>query len=52
MGNTQARSRQDPEQLIEVELCTTLLIAASGSDDALTQDEVDQLLGIRPRSLA
>ncbi len=30
----------------EVDLCTTLLIAATGTDRSLTQNEVDQLLGV------
>ena len=30
----------------EVELCTTLLIAATGTDRSFTQSEVDRLLGV------
>ena len=37
---------EDSELLAEVELTTNLIIAASESDDQLSQDEVDQLLGI------
>ena len=37
---------EDSELLAEVELTTNLIIAASESEDSLSQDEVDQLLGI------
>ncbi len=39
---------EDGDLLSEVELTTTLIIAASESDDHLTQDEIDRLLGIAP----
>ena len=52
MHNRPTASRQDADQLNEVELCTTLSIASSGSDRSLTQEEVDQLLGVRPVSFA
>jgi hypothetical protein len=42
-------SRPDEETQAEVELCTTLMIASSGSDHLLTQNEVDQLLGVPSR---
>jgi hypothetical protein len=41
---------EDSELLAEVELTTNLIIAASESDDQLSQAEVDQLLGIEPPS--
>ena len=43
--------REDTEQQNEVELCTTLSIAFIDSDRSPTQEEVDQLLGVRPVSL-
>jgi hypothetical protein len=39
---------EDAELLAEVELTTNLIIAASGSDSVLPQDEVDRLLGVEP----
>ncbi len=44
--------RPDDEMLAEVELCTTLMIASSGSEAVLSQDEVDQLLGVHPHLCA
>jgi hypothetical protein len=40
---------EDGDLLGEVELTTTLIIAASESDDHLSQEEIDQLLGVSPR---
>ncbi len=40
---------EDAELLAEVELTTNLIIAASESDACLTQDQVDQLLGLARR---
>jgi hypothetical protein len=37
---------EDAELLAEVELTTNLIIAASESEAALSQDEVDTLLGV------
>jgi hypothetical protein len=37
---------EDAELLAEVELTTNLIIAASESDAVLSQEQVDQLLGI------
>ena len=42
---------EDAELLAEVELTTNLIIAASESDAALAQDEVDRLLGIESASI-
>ena len=39
---------EDRELLIEVELTTNLIIAASESDQKLSQAEVDRILGIEP----
>jgi len=39
----------DPVLLAEVELTTSLIIAASQCDRHLTQDEIDALLGLPPR---
>ncbi len=36
----------------EGQLCTALLIASSGADRSLTRDEVDEVLGVRPRARA
>ena len=38
---------EDTELLAEVELTTNLIIAASDSADPLTEDEIDDLLGVR-----
>jgi hypothetical protein len=40
---------EDGDLLGEVELTTTLIIAASESDQHLSQDEIDRLLGVTPR---
>jgi hypothetical protein len=40
---------EDGDLLGEVELTTTLIIAASESDDHLSQEEIDRLLGVSPR---
>jgi len=40
---------EDGDLLNEVELTTTLIIAASESEEHLTQDEIDRLLGVVPR---
>ena len=37
---------EDADLLGEVELTTTLIIAASEADDHLSVDEIDQILGI------
>ena len=39
---------EDGDLLGEVELTTTLIIAASESDDHLSQAEIDALLGVSP----
>jgi hypothetical protein len=39
---------EDGDLLGEVELTTTLIIAASESDDHLSQAEIDNLLGVTP----
>lgn len=40
---------EDGDLLNEVELTTTLIIAASESEEHLSQDEIDTLLGVVPR---
>ena len=40
---------EDGDLLNEVELTTTLIIAASESEDHLSQEEIDRLLGVTPR---
>ena len=42
---------EDSELLAEVELTTNLIIAASEADAALSQDEVDRLLGVEELSI-
>ena len=41
---------EDGDLLSEVELTTTLIIAASESEGHLTQQEIDVLLGVVPHS--
>jgi hypothetical protein len=40
---------EDAELLAEVELTTNLIIAASESDDHLSQEEIDRILGVDVR---
>jgi hypothetical protein len=40
---------EDGDLLGEVELTTTLMIAASETEDHLSQEEIDRLLGVSPR---
>ncbi len=40
---------EDDDLLGEVELTTTLIIAASESDDHLSAEEIDVLLGVSPQ---
>jgi hypothetical protein len=40
---------EDGDLLGEVELTTTLIIAASESEEHLSQEEIDRLLGVTPR---
>jgi hypothetical protein len=42
-------SLEDDDLLGEVELTTTLIIAASEADGHLSQEEIDRLLGVTPR---
>ena len=37
---------QDPQALDEIELYGELVIAASASDDPLSPDQIDQVLGV------
>ena len=39
-------SLEDGDLLGEVELTTNLIIAASETDEMLTQDEIDRILGV------
>ncbi len=41
-------SLEDDDLMGEVELTTTLMIAASESDEHLTPEQIDRLLGIDP----
>ena len=40
---------EDGDLLVEVELTTTLMVAANESDNHLPPAVIDQLLGVRPR---
>ena len=40
---------EDQDLLVEVELTTNLIIAASESDGALSTEEIDRILGVKPR---
>jgi hypothetical protein len=40
---------EDGDLLNEVELTTTLIIAASESEEHLSQEEIDSLLGVVPK---
>jgi hypothetical protein len=42
---------EDRDTLWEVELTTTLIVAARESEDDLSQDEIDRLLGVTARRL-
>lgn len=39
---------EDPELLQEVELTTNLIIAASETDEHLSVEEIDRILGVEP----
>ncbi|MDA2814247.1 hypothetical protein O4J56_26600 [Nocardiopsis sp. RSe5-2] len=41
---------QDGEALEEIELYADVLIAAAGSERPLSTDELDRVLGVRPRA--
>lgn len=41
-------SLEDSDLLGEVELTTNLIIAASESDDRLSADQIDEILGVVP----
>lgn len=43
---------EDADLLGEVELTTNLIIAASESEEHLSLDEIDRILGIQPRAQA
>jgi hypothetical protein len=45
-------SLEDSDLLGEVELTTNLIIAASETDDHLTPEEIDAILGVEPRRSA
>jgi hypothetical protein len=45
-------SLEDSDLLGEVELTTNLIIAASETDDHLTAEEIDEILGVDPRRSA
>lgn len=39
---------EDGELLLEVELTTSLIVAASEADGALSQEQIDEILGVTP----
>jgi len=39
---------EDSDLLVEVELTTNLIIAATASDGPLPVDEIDRILGVEP----
>ncbi len=39
---------EDGDLMVEVELTTNLIIAATASDERLSQDEIDRILGVAP----
>ena len=41
---------EDAELLREVERTTNLIVAASESDEHLSADEIDRILGVQPHS--
>lgn len=41
---------EDSDLLGEVELTTNLIIAASESDEPLSTEEIDEILGVEPES--
>lgn len=41
---------EDDELLAEVELTADLIVAANQSDERLSSEEIDRILGVRPRS--
>ena len=41
---------EDADLLGEVELTTSLIIAASESDDHLSADQIDEILGVDPET--
>jgi len=43
-------SLEDADLLGEVELTTNLIIAASESEEHLTTEEIDEILGVVPRA--
>jgi hypothetical protein len=39
---------EDADLLVEVEMTTNLIVAASAADGPLPQEEIDRILGIEP----
>ncbi|MDT0202553.1 hypothetical protein [Nocardioides sp. AE5] len=48
MGDQFDVSLEDADLLDEVELTTSLIIAASASETPLSQAQIDELLGVKP----
>ena len=45
-------SLEDSDLLVEVELTTSLIIAASEAEEHLSQEEIDRILGLLPEAPA
>ena len=48
MGDQLDVPLEDSELLEEVEMVSTLMLAASENDERLDQDEIDRILGVVP----
>jgi hypothetical protein len=42
-------SLEDSDLLVEVEMTTNLIIAASEAEETLSQDQIDAILGVVPQ---
>ena len=49
MGDQLDVPLEDSELLEEVEMVSTLMLAASEHDERLDQDEIDKILGVPPQ---
>ena len=49
MGDQLDVPLEDSELLEEVEMVSTLILAASENDERLGQDEIDRILGVEPQ---
>jgi hypothetical protein len=49
MGDQLDVPLEDSELLEEVEMVSTLILAASENEERLDQDEIDRILGVQPQ---